>query len=115
MAEENRLWGAERIRGELLKLGVRVSKRTIQKYMPRARRNSSQKCLDHMLILHSYHLYRIVRAYADYYNHSRPHQGIGQRVPAQYPRNYPPLSGQIIATPVLVGLHHAYSRAAYLH
>jgi putative transposase len=31
MAQENRLWGAERIRGELLKLGVRVSKRTIQK------------------------------------------------------------------------------------
>ena len=30
MAKENRLWGAERIRGELLKLGVRVSKRTIQ-------------------------------------------------------------------------------------
>ena len=34
MATENRLWGAERIRGELLKLGIRVSKRTIQKYMP---------------------------------------------------------------------------------
>jgi putative transposase len=33
MATENRLWGAERIRGELLKLGIRVSKRTIQKYM----------------------------------------------------------------------------------
>jgi len=33
MARENRLWGAERIRGELLKLAIRVSKRTIQKYM----------------------------------------------------------------------------------
>ena len=33
MAAANRLWGAERIRGELLKLGLRVSKRTIQKYM----------------------------------------------------------------------------------
>ena len=28
MARDNRLWGAERIRGELLKLGVRVSKGT---------------------------------------------------------------------------------------
>jgi hypothetical protein len=37
LALENRLWGAERIRGELLKIGVRVSKRTIQKYMRRAR------------------------------------------------------------------------------
>src|SRR6266567_3279495 len=31
--EDNRLWGAERIRGELLKLRIRVCKRTIQKYM----------------------------------------------------------------------------------
>jgi putative transposase len=29
MAKRNRLWGAERIRGELLKLGIHVSKRTI--------------------------------------------------------------------------------------
>ena len=33
MASRGRLWGAERIRGELLKLGIKVSKRTIQKYM----------------------------------------------------------------------------------
>ncbi len=30
MAEDNRLWGAERIRGELIKLDIRVCKRTIQ-------------------------------------------------------------------------------------
>ena len=33
MARRGRLWGAERIRGELLKLGIKVCKRTIQKYM----------------------------------------------------------------------------------
>jgi transposase InsO family protein len=33
MAAQNPLWGAERIRGELLKLGIRVSKRTVQRYM----------------------------------------------------------------------------------
>ncbi len=37
MARENRLWGAERIRGELLKLGIHVCKRTIQKYMRQVR------------------------------------------------------------------------------
>ncbi len=42
MAIENKTWGAERIRGQLLKLGVRVSKRTIQRHVrgvrpPRAR------------------------------------------------------------------------------
>jgi transposase InsO family protein len=35
MAKENPLWGAERIRGELLKLGIKVSKWSIQKYLPR--------------------------------------------------------------------------------
>jgi putative transposase len=37
MAAANRLWGAERIRGELLKLDIRVSKRTIQRYLRQAR------------------------------------------------------------------------------
>src|SRR5207247_9070621 len=37
MARQNRLWGAERIRGELRKLGLRVCKRTIQKYMRQVR------------------------------------------------------------------------------
>src|SRR6266699_92072 len=37
MASNNRLWGAERIRGELLKLGICVCKRTIQKYMKHVR------------------------------------------------------------------------------
>ncbi len=37
MARDNRLWGAERIRGELLKLGLHVCKRTIQKYMRQVR------------------------------------------------------------------------------
>ena len=35
MARDNPLWGAERIRGELLKLDPRVSKRTVQKYLAR--------------------------------------------------------------------------------
>jgi putative transposase len=43
MAEENRTWGAERIRGELLKLGLRVSKSTIQKYMYKVRKPGSPK------------------------------------------------------------------------
>jgi len=37
MAKENRLWGVERMRGELLKLGMHVCKRTIQKYIRQVR------------------------------------------------------------------------------
>ncbi len=33
MARANVLWGSERIQGELLKLGIAVAKRTVQKYM----------------------------------------------------------------------------------
>ena len=47
MARENPFWGAEKIRGErlrdeLLKLGVNVGKPTIQKYMKQVWRRSSQ-------------------------------------------------------------------------
>jgi len=34
---KNRLWGAERIRGELLKLGIAVAKRTVQRYLSKVR------------------------------------------------------------------------------
>ena len=43
LAKENRSWGAERIRGELLKLGKQVSKSTIQKYMAEVRKRGSSK------------------------------------------------------------------------
>lgn len=42
MAEANPLWGAPRIHGELLKLGIAVSQATVAKYMPRHRRPPSQ-------------------------------------------------------------------------
>jgi repressor of nif and glnA expression len=38
MAVENRLWGAKRIRDELSKLGHKVSKRTVAKYMRQAKK-----------------------------------------------------------------------------
>src|SRR5688572_25557116 len=37
MARDNPRWGSERIRGELLKLGLAVSKRSIQRYRRRGR------------------------------------------------------------------------------
>jgi transposase InsO family protein len=70
-------------------------------------------CLDHTLIFHRNHLYRVLKVYVvDYYNRSRPHQGIEQRIPAGYRKRDPAQSGGIIATPVLGGLHHSYSRIA---
>jgi putative transposase len=235
MTRNNRLWGAERIRGELLKLGIRVCKRTIQKYMRQARitrprgqhwatvlhnhakdvwacdflqvtdlffrslfaffiielesrkvihvgvtrsptdawvaqqlreatpygqtprylihDNDSKfgpvfarvavtssikllktpyhapranavcerflgsvrrECLDHIFALHEKHVYRVLRAYVEYFNHLRPHQGIKQQVPESLGSPVPSeqSGGQVIALPILGGLHHAYRRTA---
>jgi putative transposase len=235
MARENRLWGAERIRGELAKLGLRVSKRTIQRYLRRARpprpsgqtwasflRNHAREiwacdflqvtdlcfrplfaffvielasrrvvhvgvtrsptdawaaqqlreatpegsglrlllrdndgkfgpafgrvaatsgievlrtphrapranavcerflgsvrreCLDHVLILGDKHLRRVLVEYVRYFNQVRPHQGLGQRVPAPpEPAAVPwTADGPVLAVPILGGLHHEYRRAA---
>jgi len=235
MAANNRLWGAERIRGELLKLKIRVSKRTIQKYLKHVRPKRSlgqtwrtflrthaaevwacdflqvtdlffrplfaffiielksrkvihvnvtrsptdlwvaqqlreatpygqtpkylirdndkkfgpnfarvattsgiqvlrtpcrtpqanavcerflgsvrRECLDHFLIFHEKHLQRLLKSYVLYFNHARPHQGLGQRIPE--PRmlsaSSPNQSGQVLSVPVLGGLHYDYRRAA---
>jgi hypothetical protein len=42
MATENHLWGAPRIHGELLKLGVVVSERTVSRYLPDRETDPSQ-------------------------------------------------------------------------
>jgi putative transposase len=235
MAANNRLWGAERIRGELLKLSTRVSERTIQKYLRQVRpkracgqtwktflRNHAaevwacdflqvtdlfsrplfalfiielksrevmyvnvtrsptdlwvaqqlreatpygrspcylirdndckfgpnfarvattrcikvlrtpyrvpqanavcerflgsvrRECLDHFLIFHEKQLSRLLMAYALYFNHARPHQGIQQQIPALPMFSAPPPNqpGQTIAVAVLGGLHHDYQKTA---
>jgi len=228
MATTNRLWGAERIRGELMKLGIQVSKRTIQSYIrglrPRwggqtwstfvknhaheiwccdfvqtydlffrpvflffvlnqgsrkvvytaATRSPTQawtaqqlrnatadgtgprflirdrdekygatfdrvaegagakviktavrapnmnpvaerfvgslrrEVLDHVLLLGEEHLGKVAWEYVHYFNGSRPHQGIGQRIPDPANDNG---EGKITAIQVLGGLHHDYRRA----
>ena len=52
------LWGAARIRGELLKLDVRVSKRTVQKYMRTGRpRRERGQAWDTFLRNHSHDIW----------------------------------------------------------
>src|SRR5258708_11815974 len=57
MATENRLWCAERIRGELLKLGMHVCKLSIQKYI-RQDRTPQLRCQKCSYYLH-YHATQI--------------------------------------------------------
>ncbi len=77
-------------------------------------RSVRQECLDHLLILHERQLQRVLKAYVAYFNQARPHQGIAQQIPEQ--RRLVPSSqdtgNQVIALPVMGGLHHDYHWAA---
>ena len=42
MSQANPLWGAPRIHGELLKLGIAVAQSTVARYLPRLRKPPSQ-------------------------------------------------------------------------
>ena len=72
-------------------------------------RSVRQECLDHLLILNQRHLIRVLKEYIDYYNVSRPHQGLDQQVPIPRPRSP---QGVIRCRDVLGGVLHDYYRDA---
>jgi len=53
-------------------------------------RSVRSECLDHLVILGERHLERVLRTYARHYNRHRPHQGLGQQVPAPPQPSRPP-------------------------
>src|SRR5437763_4410160 len=57
MSRENKLWGTERIRGELLKLGIVVSNRSIRRYCWRGPRRPSNQTWRTFLRNHAHHLW----------------------------------------------------------
>jgi len=78
-------------------------------------RSVRTECLDHVFIFNERHLRQVLTEYAGYFNDWRPHRSIGQRVPCAPPAHASHRSAQareIIAIPVLGGLHHVYQQAA---
>src|SRR5258707_5446269 len=73
-----------------------------------------RECLNHLLIFHEKQLHRILRAYVEYFNEARPHQGIHQQVPQGEVSSVPldQRGETIISGSVLGGLHHEYKRVA---
>jgi transposase InsO family protein len=57
MSRENRLWGTERIRDELLKLGIVVSNRSIRRYRWRGPAHSPSQTWRTFLRNHAHHLW----------------------------------------------------------
>ena len=66
-----------------------------------------RECLDHIVILGESHLRRVLKAYAAYYNHVRPHLALAKDAPMLRPVQR---FGDITARPILGGLHHQYCR-----
>lgn len=79
-------------------------------------RSAREECLDRLLILGEAHLRRVLRAYVEYYNRSRPHQGIEQRCPIPIEHGRQDRQGRekglVKCRNVLGGIIHDYHRDA---
>ncbi len=73
-----------------------------------------RECLDHLLILREGQLRRVLRVYCAYFNEARPHQGIGQAIPAaeERARTLHAPAASIVSIPSLGRLHHDYRQVA---
>jgi len=82
---------------------------TMERYVGSARR----EVLDHVIILGERHMKSVLDEYSfRYFNTSRPHQGLDQRIPVPASREACRDASKVIAMPVLGGLHHDYRAAA---
>jgi len=78
-------------------------------YVERLIGSIRRELLDHVLVLNERHLRRLLSSYLKYYHWARPHMGLGHNTPE--PRAVePPERGQVVAEPMVSGLHHRYRR-----
>ncbi|MCM3902455.1 MAG: transposase [Pyrinomonadaceae bacterium] len=70
-----------------------------------------RECLDHIIIFNESSLRRILKAYFEYYEHSRTHLALEKDAPASRAVHSPALGG-VIEVPQVGGLHHRYERRA---
>jgi putative transposase len=70
-----------------------------------------RECPDHIIIFNESSLRRILKAYFDYYEHSRTHPALEKDAPESRAIQSPEL-GTVIELPQVGGLHHRYERRA---
>ena len=68
-------------------------------------------CLDHVIVLGEQHLRRVLREYLEYYHGSRTHLSLDKDAPEPRAREAI-CDGNVIAIPMVGGLHHCYTRRA---
>ena len=82
-------------------------------FVERVNRTLRERVLRHFIFINPRHMLRVLRRYVEYHNRGRPSQAT-RAIPDPYPelRGPPPKTGEVVALPVLGGLHHDYRRAA---
>ena len=78
-------------------------------YVERVIGSIRRECTNQNIPMGERHLLCTLRAYQVYYNECRTHYSLDGNAPIA---RRVERTGQVIATPVLGGLHHRYSRAA---
>ena len=76
-------------------------------YLERLIGSIRRECNDHLIVFSEEHLRRILAKYANYYNEVRVHTSLGKDAPFTRPIER---FGEIVAYPILGGLHHRYAR-----
>jgi transposase InsO family protein len=70
-----------------------------------------RECLNHVIILNTVHLRRVLTAYMRYYHRSRTHLGLKKDAPDGRPPSGDS-AATIVELPEVGGLHHRYERRA---
>jgi hypothetical protein len=76
-------------------------------YVERLTGSIRRECTNHLIAFNAEHLRRILAKYATYYNEGRTHVSLGKDAPETRPIER---IGDIVAHPILGGLHHRYAR-----
>jgi putative transposase len=70
-----------------------------------------RECQDHSIILHERHLKAVLAEYLEYYHGARTHLALERGCPVPRPVKKVDL-GEVVAMPIVGGLHHRYTRRA---
>jgi transposase InsO family protein len=70
-----------------------------------------RECLDHVIVCTERGLRRVLDAHVDYYQRSRTHLALDKDAPVSRAVAAAP-NGDIVAIPLVGGLHHRYERHA---
>jgi len=70
-----------------------------------------RECLDHIIVFNESSLRHILKAYFEYYEHSRTHLALEKDAPEPRAMQLPEV-GVVVELPLVGGLHHRYERRA---